>query len=63
MTWDTSVAQMVKRPSSGHDLTVRGMEPRVRLRADSSEPGGGFGFCVSLSLCPSPDVHSLKNKH
>ena len=40
--------------SSGHDLTVRGLEPHVRLCADSSEPGACFRFCVSLSLCPKP---------
>ena len=30
-------------------------EPRIRLCADSSEPGDCFGFClsVSVSLCPS----------
>ena len=39
---------------SGHDLTVCGFEPRVGLCADSSEPGACFGFCVSLSLFPSP---------
>ena len=39
---------------SGHDLTVREFEPRVRLCADSSEPGAYFRFCGSLSLCPSP---------
>ena len=43
---------------SGHDITVRGFEPRVGLCADSSELGACFGFCVSLSLCPSP-VHAL----
>ena len=43
---------------SGHDLTAREFEPRVGLGADSSEPGACFGFCVSLSLCPSP-VHAL----
>ena len=42
----------------GHDLAVREFEPRVRLWADGSEPGACFGFCVSLSLCPSP-VHAL----
>ena len=50
------VAQWVERPtldlSSGHDLTVRGFEPRVGLCADSSEPGACFGFCVSLSAPP-----------
>ena len=39
---------------SGPDLAVREFEPRVGLCADSSEPGACFGFCVSLSLCPSP---------
>ena len=39
---------------SGHDLTVCGFKPLVRLCADSSEPGACFGFCVSLSLYPSP---------
>ena len=40
--------------ASGHDLTVCEFEPRVGLCAASSEPGACFGFCVSLSLCPSP---------
>ena len=35
---------------SGHDLTLREFEPHIGLRADSSEPGTCFGFCVSLSL-------------
>ena len=43
---------------SGHDLAVCEFEPCVRLCADGSEPGACFGFCVSLSLCPSP-VHAL----
>ena len=49
---------------SGHDLTVRGLEPRVGLWADSSEPGAGFGFGVSLPLsAPPPLVLALlKNK-
>ena len=51
---------------SGHDLVIRGLEPRVGLWADGSEPGACFGFCVSLSL-PLPDLHtfslSLKNKN
>ena len=42
----------------GH-LTVREFEPRVRLFADSSEPGPCFGFCVCLSLCPSLLMLSL----
>ena len=39
---------------SGHDLTVRGFQPHIRLCADGSEPEVFFGFCVSLSLCPTP---------
>ena len=61
------VAQLVKRLAlgfgSGHDLTVHGFEPRIKLCADGSEPGACFGFCVSLSLCSSPTCAlSLKNK-
>ena len=40
--------------SSGHDFTVHEFKPRIRLCANSSEPGASFGFCVSLSFCPSP---------
>ena len=52
---------------SGHDLSVCGFEPCVRLCADSSEPGACFCFYVSLSLCPSPACTlslslSLKNR-
>ena len=49
--------------SSGHDLMVCELEPCVGLRADSSEPGACFEFCVPLSLRPS-STHalSLKNK-
>ena len=47
-------AQSVKRPTpdfgSGHDLTVRGIEPRVRLCADSVEPAWAS---LSPPLCPS----------
>ena len=43
---------------SGHDLSVLGFKPSIGLCADSSEPGASFGFCVSLSLCPSP-THTL----
>ena len=43
---------------SGHDLVVREFEPRMGLCVDSSEPGACFGFCGSLSLCPSP-AHTL----
>ena len=58
-TW---VAQSVKRPtldfSSGHDLTVRGFEPCLRLCADSVEPAGD-SLSLSLSL-PLPHTLSLK---
>ena len=48
---------------SGHDLTVRGLEPRMGLCADSSEPGVCFRFCVSLSLyAPPPFMLSLSQK-
>ena len=43
--------------SLGHDLTVRGFRPHIRLCADISEPGACFGFCVSLFL-PLP-THTL----
>ena len=49
MTWVAWVAQLVKQQTldfnSGHDLTVRGLEHQVRLRAASVEPG-----ILSLSL-------------
>ena len=44
---------------SGHDLTVRGFEPRVGLCAESGEPGTRFGLCLPLSLCPSL-AHTLR---
>ena len=37
----------------GHDLTVCEFKPCVGLHADSSESGASFGFCATLSLCPS----------
>ena len=56
------LAQSVKRLAldfgSGHDLPVRGLEPRVGLWADSPEPAACFGFCVSPSVYPSP-THAL----
>ena len=52
-TW---MAQLVGRPTPdftlGHDLTVRGFEPLIRLPADSVEQLG------ILSPCPSP-AHTL----
>ena len=47
---------------SGQDLAVRGLEPHVRLCADSSEPGTCFGFCISLSL-PLASALSLSLSH
>ena len=35
---------------SSHDLEVPEFKPRIRLCADSSEPGVSFGFCLPLSL-------------
>ena len=59
------LSQLSADSSSGHDLLVCGFEPRVGLCGGSLEPGACLGFCVSLSLCPSP-THalslSLKNK-
>ena len=37
---------------SGHDLTVRGFQPRIRLCVDSSEPGACFRLCLPLSAPP-----------
>ena len=37
---------------------VYGFQPCMGLRANSSEPGACFGFCVFFSLCPSP-THAL----
>ena len=52
--WGTQVTQSVKCPtldfSSGHDVTVHGFEPHVRLCADSAEPAWGS---LSPSLSPS----------
>ena len=50
--------------SSGHDLTTHEFEPHIGLCANRSDSGACFGFCVSLSLCPS-SAHAffLKNKH
>ena len=52
------VAQLVKHPTSVHDLAVPEFKPCIGLCADSSEPGACFGLCVSLSLFPSP-THAL----
>ena len=61
--WGNWVAQSATHPtlgfSSGHDLPVRGFEPRVGVCADSSEPGACFRFCVSFSLSLPPLVFCL----
>ena len=50
--------------SSGHDLLVCEFESHVGLCAASSEPGGCFRFCVSLSLSvPPPHSCSVSHKH
>ena len=48
------LAQSVERLTSAQVMilhAVRGFEPHIQLCADSS---ACFGFCVSLSVCPSP---------
>ena len=66
----TRVAELVKCPTldfgSGRDLMAHEFEPHVGLYAESTELGACFGFCVSLSLCPS-SAHAVSpskiNKH
>ena len=52
----TRVVQLLMRPTSAQVTILQfpGLEPRIRLCADSSESGACLGFCVSVSLCPSP---------
>ena len=69
---DAWVAQVVKCPTldfgSGHNLTVHGIKPQVRLPTDSVEPARDSLY---LSFCSSPMLalaHSLSqnktiNKH
>ena len=52
----------VSNLGSGHDLTIHGFEPYIRLGADSSEPGACFGFCVSLPLSAPPPLSLSKIK-
>ena len=55
-----SRSRLSVRLQPGHDLAVREFEPRVRLCADSSEPGACFRFWVSLSLsAPPPPILPL----
>ena len=62
MFWGTWVAQSVKCPAldfgSGHDLTVRGVEPRVGLHADSCSLFGIHSLSLSF-LLPLPSLHSF----
>ena len=57
-TGGTWVAQSVKRPTldlgSGHDLTVHGFKPRVRLCAENAEPAwDSLSLPLSLPLTDS----------
>ena len=45
-----SVEHLTLDFGSDHDLTVCGVEPRIRLCADSMEPAWDS---VSFSLCPT----------
>ena len=59
------MAQLVERPTSAQ-ITISllvGSSPASGsvLTARSSEPRTAFGFCVSLSLCPSPPQNFKKN--
>ena len=64
-SWGTWVAQSVERPilvtGSGRDLMVRGIEPHVRLCANSTEPAGdSLSPCLSLSLSLSLSAPPLR---
>ena len=62
--WGAWVAQSVKRRTSAQimiswaQISLHGLKTHIGFCADSSEPGACFGFCVSISLCPSP-AHAL----
>ena len=55
LSWGAWMAQSVKHLTldfgSGHDLTVPGFKPCVRLYTDSAEPAWD---CLSLSLSAPP---------
>ena len=55
-SWGAWVAQLVKHRTLAHHLTVHEFKPRIRLCADSSEPGACFRFCDSLSLSAPPSL-------
>ena len=64
--WGAWVAQSVEHPTSAQVMlswSHKGFEPRIGLCADSWEPGACFGFCVSLSLCPSPHLSKTNIKN
>ena len=71
--WVTWVAQSVTYPSpdfsSGHDLTVHGLEPRIRLCADIVDPAwdslspslpAPLLLFVSVSLSPKRTKNLIK---
>ena len=54
-SWGARVAQLVASDfGSGHGLTVREFEPRLRVSAALTEPASDPLSLPSLSLCPSP---------
>ena len=61
-TW---VAQSVKCPTSAQAIISSSVCSSPALGSVlTAEPGACFGFCVSLSFCPSPaHALSLKNKY
>ena len=62
MCRDAWVAQSVEHLTSAQVMIVQSVSLSPAsgsvLTAWSLEPGACFGFCVSLSLCPSP-AHAL----
>ena len=63
-SWGTWVSQSVKHPTlglgAGHDLTVRGFEPLIRLCVDSVEPAQ---ISLSLSMSKLKKVFLLQLKY
>ena len=62
VSWDSWVAQSVKHLTSAQVMISWFVSSSPAsgsvLTAQSLEPGPCFGFCVSLSLCPSA-AHTL----
>ena len=53
--WGTWVAQSVKRPTLAQVMMSWFVSSRPALGSMlTAQPGACLGFCVSLSLCPSP---------